>query len=294
MNSIDTEQIQFKLDPSVDNYAVMGNPIVHSKSPEIHLAFAHQTGHILNYQSIYVPVGKFDFAIRLFQQRGGKGLNITLPFKHDAHNLSVNMTHRAKTAAAVNTIKFNEGGVIEGDNTDGVGLVRDLHRNSIQLADMRILILGAGGAVSGILSPLLEQQPESITIANRTRAKAESLVSLHHSAKNLNVSGLAELEELGSFDMVINAISSGLNGELPVLPESIIDENCICYDMVYGNAETVFVSWSKSRGAKMALDGLGMLVEQAAESFYIWRGVRPETASVINMLRDSGLGARDS
>ncbi|MGK0297822.1 MAG: shikimate dehydrogenase [Gammaproteobacteria bacterium] len=286
MNSIDTEKFQIKLEPSVDNYAVMGNPIIHSKSPAIHLAFAHQTGQILNYQSIYVPVGKFDSAIRLFQELGGKGLNITLPFKHDAHNLSVNMTQRAKTAAAVNTIKFNEDGVIEGDNTDGAGLVRDLQRNSIQVVDKRILILGAGGAVSGILSPLLEQQPESITIANRTLVKAEALVSLHHTATNLIASGLSELEELGSFDVVINATSSGLNDELPVLPSSIIDEGSICYDMVYGIAETVFVSWSKSLGAKVALDGLGMLVEQAAESFYIWRGIRPDTVPVIEMLRN--------
>ena len=140
MISIDTEEIKFELDPSVDNYAVMGNPIIHSKSPKIHLAFAQQTGQILNYQSIFVPVCKFDSAIHLFQAHGGKGLNITLPFKHDAHNLSVNMTQRAKTAAAVNTLKFNEDGVIEGDNTDGAGLVQDLARNSIPIENKRLLI----------------------------------------------------------------------------------------------------------------------------------------------------------
>ena len=287
MNSVKTDTLNIQLDPVLDNYAVMGNPVAHSKSPQIHLAFAKQTNQKINYQSILVPAGKFTTAIQLFMEQGGKGLNITLPYKYDAFNLANNLTTRASDAKAVNFLSFKHKGIIEGDNTDGIGLVRDLKRNRFQINRKRVLIIGAGGAVRGVLGPLLDQNPESITIANRTVAKAESLVDEHDAASNLVAHGLTALGELGSFDVVINGTSSGLTGELPALPVSIIDKNSCCYDMVYGDSEPIFIQWCKSLGARIALDGLGMLVEQAAESYFIWRGIRPETDTVIAMLRDS-------
>ena len=287
MNSNDAGAVDIQLDPSVDNYAVMGNPVAHSKSPEIHHAFAQQTDQVLKYQSILVPPGVFESAIKLFSQLGGKGLNITLPYKQDAYDIVTSKSERAKRAAAANTLTFKADGSIVGDNTDGVGLVRDLERNGIHVNGKRLMIIGAGGAVRGVLGPLLEQNPESTVIANRTLSRAENLISSFHPNLNLAARGLSDMDSLGRFDLIINGTSSGLKGELPQLPESLIGTNTCCYDMVYGNSEPVFITWCKSLGVKIAIDGLGMLVEQAAESFYIWRGVRPETEPVIAMLRNT-------
>lgn len=285
MNSDVSGQLNIKLDPEVDNYAVMGNPVSHSKSPLIHKTFAEQTGQNIFYQAIFVELDGFTPAIEQFRDYGGKGLNITLPFKGEACHCATRLSDRARRAQAVNTLTFHDD-VMDGDNTDGIGLVHDLINNNIQVTNGRILIIGAGGAVRGVLSPLLDLEPESITVANRTFAKARDLVNSYEDQPELNACDLTELSKLGSFDLVINGTSSGLRGELPAAPESIIDANTACYDMVYGDKEPVFVSWCRKLGARIALDGLGMLVEQAAESFYIWRGVRPETAPVIEMLRN--------
>lgn len=277
--------ISIHLKPSIDNYCVMGNPIAHSKSPLIHHAFAEQVGHAIYYQSVLVQQGQFEGALAEFQKLGGKGLNITVPFKEDAWQAVEAMSTRAEKAGAVNTIWF-EKGKRQGDNTDGIGLVRDLLENEIKLKDKRLLILGAGGAVRGILDPILQQEPSSVLIANRTPERAETLVRRFSEYSNLDFCGLSQLDRQGNFDVVINGISAGLSGEQPELPEDIVVEGGCCYDMVYGNVDTPFVSWAKQHGAGMALDGLGMLVEQAAESFMIWRGVRPKTKPVIEMLRN--------
>lgn len=270
----------------------MGNPVAHSKSPQIHQAFARQTSQPLKYQAILVPPGHFETAVHAFRDAGGQGLNVTLPFKQDAWKLASIRTARAEIAGAVNTLSFAQSGEIKGDNTDGAGLLRDLERNSVPVTGSRILILGAGGAVRGILGPLLEKKPVSVLIANRTVARAESLVHEHTNFLNITACQLNELSTAVSFDLVINAISSGLQGQLPALPDTLIGNQACCYDMIYGDVETVFVRWAKQHGAALALDGLGMLVEQAAEAFYIWRGVRPQTAPVIKMLRESSLVAR--
>jgi shikimate dehydrogenase len=285
MISDETIHIDIRLEPDLDNYAVMGNPVYHSKSPLIHKVFAEQTGQKLFYQAIYVELNAFSSAIQTFSKHGGKGLNITLPFKGEAYQCATRLSDRARMAQAVNTLTFHKEGVVDGDNTDGIGLVRDLANNYIEVSGRRILIIGAGGAVRGILSPLLQLEPEGITVANRTFSRAQDLVSSYKGTSELVACELDTLARLGSFDLVINGTSSGLSGELPSLPESIINAETSCYDMVYGDIEPVFVKWSRNVGANIALDGLGMLVEQAAESFYIWRGVRPETAPVIAMLR---------
>lgn len=275
----------FRLDPALDNYAVMGNPVAHSKSPLIHQQFARQTHQAIRYHALLVPVGRFEDALRDFRKKGGKGLNITVPFKEAAWQSVSVRTCRAETAGAVNTISFIAGGETAGDNTDGVGLLRDLARNGIAIKDRRLLILGAGGAIRGVLGPLLEARPAELLIANRTVNKAESLVAARPYETGLKACSLNDLVNAGSFDLIINAISAGLHGELPPLPAGIIGTDTCCYDMVYGDTEPVFVRWARRQGAKVSLDGIGMLVEQAAESFFIWRGVRPETGPVIEMLR---------
>lgn len=266
----------------IDHYAVFGNPITHSLSPKIHSLFAAQSQQSIDYQAILVEEGKFDEAAYHFFQQGGKGFNITVPFKEDAFHYADELTARAKLAGAVNTLSY-DGQKCIGDNTDGIGLVNDLTINhDVKLTDKKILILGAGGAVKGVLGPLLEQQPKSITICNRTVSKAESLAKLFNDDKDrVDAQGY---EDLGnqSFDIVINGTSSSLNNELLPIPDSIFNENSISYDMMYSKEATVFQKWSLEFGAEKALDGLGMLIEQAAEAFYLWRGVRPETKPVIN------------
>ena len=280
------ESLVIAVDNTIDNYAVMGNPVAHSKSPLIHQAFALQTSQSIRYQAILVPLDGFTNAVHAFCAAGGKGLNITVPFKEEAWRLAVRRTPRAELAGAVNTLRFSLSGEIEGDNTDGTGLLRDLERNDVGLNDRRILILGAGGAVRGVIGPLMEKHPARLVIANRTISRAETLRSQFNQFKQLSICPLTDLATFSSFDLIINATSSGLHGELPPLPTSLIGPQTCCYDMVYGDVEPVFVRWAKQQKAQLALDGLGMLVEQAAESFYVWRGVRPATTPVIRMLRE--------
>ena len=277
-----------RLDSSIDNYCVMGNPVSHSKSPQIHAAFAEQTRQKIFYQAILVDEGKFKDAIKEFQHQGGKGLNITVPFKHDAWEASDQMSRRAERAVAVNTISFNDEGKIAGDNTDGIGLIRDLTINhKLSIKDKNILILGAGGAARGILDPLFDEQADRVVIANRTVNRAEKLVNIFSDRGDVSACGFDELVS-SNFDIVINATSASLQGDVLPLPEGLVNKNTCCYDMMYSAADTPFIGWAKAHGAGIALDGLGMLVEQAAESFFIWRGVRPETGLVIDLVRRGG------
>ena len=268
-----------------DEYAVMGNPIAHSKSPRIHSLFAQQTGEPIHYRAILVEVGKLPEAVAAFVAEGGKGLNITVPFKRDAWELVDERSRRAERAGAVNTIRI-EPGRLFGDNTDGVGLVNDLRHNlQIPLQDRRILLMGAGGAARGVLAPLLEQEPALLVIANRTPERAVDLAAEFADLGTVQGCGFAALENL-QFDVLINATAASLQGDLPPLPEGIVAEGACAYDMMYGARPTAFMKWAQWQGAEKVSDGLGMLVEQAAESFCIWRGVRPETAPVIAQLRE--------
>lgn len=273
---------------TLQHYAVMGNPIAHSKSPLIHAAFAHQTEQLIDYQAILVDTapGAFQTAVQQFQAQGGCGLNVTVPFKQEAWQLATQRTPRAERAGAVNTLWFSEG-KIHGDTTDGAGLVRDMLENHRgKFAQQRVLILGAGGAVRGVLEPILAEKPSCCVIANRTVAKAQALADIF--ALFGTVSGCAYGELQGQhFDVVINGTSASLQGEMPPLPADLLAENAWCYDMMYAKTATIFMRWAQQHGAVRTLDGLGMLVEQAAESFFIWRGVRPKTATVIERLRAS-------
>ena len=263
----------------------MGNPIKHSLSPRIHAAFAEQTKHAISYGAILVEINGFDNALQKFRRASGKGLNITVPFKQAAWVASGQLTERAEQAQAVNTLSFQDG-KIYGDNTDGVGLIRDLVSNHhVVIAQRNILILGAGGAVSGVLGALLNEQPASVMVANRTVSRARQLVERFAKQGNILYSSYEALADQ-QFDIIINGTSASLRGTIPPLPENILATTAICYDMMYANTDTPFVAWSRERAAKQSLDGLGMLVEQAAESFFIWRGIRPDTAPVIGMLRN--------
>jgi shikimate dehydrogenase len=276
--------MKIHLDSSIDNYAVMGNPVAHSKSPQIHAAFAEQTKQNIFYQAIQVDDGKFKAAIKEFQAQGGKGLNITVPFKGDAWEVSELRSNRAERALAVNTITFDDTGKINGDNTDGVGLIRDLTINhEISIKDKDILILGAGGAVRGILDPLFDEHPGKLVIVNRTVSRAEKLADIFSDRGEISACGYDELAG-SSFDIIINGTSASLQGEVPSLPENLLNDNACCYDMMYSMSDTPFVSWAKAHVASKVSDGFGMLVEQAAESFFIWRGVRPETGSVVKLV----------
>lgn len=272
----------------MDLYAVMGNPIAHSKSPQIHRLFAQQTGQPLRYEKRLVPVDGFAAAVRAFVAEGGKGLNVTVPFKQEAWALVDARSERAETAGAVNTILVHSDGRLYGDNTDGVGLVRDLHRNGVTLAGQQLLLLGAGGAARGVVPALLQEIPARITIANRTASKAEDLAARFGARTPLRGCGFEALAGQ-QYHVVINATSAGLGGEVPPLPEDLLGLGASCYDMVYAAEPTPFVRWARAHGACQALDGLGMLVEQAAESFALWRGVSPDTAPVIDVLREDML-----
>ncbi len=268
-----------------DHYAVIGNPIAHSKSPLIHAAFAEQTGEDLVYERILGDLDDFAGAVRRFLDAGGVGLNVTVPFKEAAWRLADERSPRAETALAVNTLIRLPDGRLRGDNTDGVGLVRDLSENhGCRLKGSSILLLGAGGASRGVLRPLLEAGPARLRIANRTAAKA---ITLAQEAATLGPVSGCGLEALAGeqFDLIINGTSAGLQAEVPPLPAGILRPGGWSYDMMYGDQPTAFVRWGLANGAAKALDGLGMLVEQAAESFFLWRGVRPRTAPVIQRLR---------
>ncbi|MDY6982818.1 MAG: shikimate dehydrogenase [Pseudomonadota bacterium] len=269
-----------------DRYAVMGNPVAHSKSPRIHAAFAKQCSQDLEYAALLVEPGTFNERVRAFFDAGGKGLNITVPFKQEAWELADVRSPQAELAGAVNTLLRDEIGRMQGHNTDGIGLVRDIVQNhGGELRDKAILILGAGGATRGIVLPLLHEGPARICIANRTVSKAEELAALF--APHGNVSACGGFEELRGqqFDWVLNATAASLQGELPPLPDDLLHANSWCYDLMYASEPTIFCRWAAAHGACKALDGLGMLVEQAAEAFWLWRGIRPDTAPVLAELR---------
>ncbi len=270
-----------------DQYAVMGNPINHSKSPQIHTAFAQQTGQNIQYTAIHVDVGGFEQAVSHFQAHGGKGLNVTVPFKLDAWKLSDSLSERAERAGAVNTLIFNTDGSIDGDNTDGVGLVNDIiHRLDWPIAGKKVLILGAGGAARGVIAPILEQQPEQLYIANRTASKAQELADVFADLGGISGGGYEALTEQ-CFDLVINATAASLQGKVPPLPDKLLSTPGYCYDMMYARQETAFMIWAEQQGVGHISDGLGMLVGQAAESFMLWRGVRPSVTPVIEAIRKS-------
>ena len=268
----------------MDQYRVFGNPIKHSRSPFIHQSFAKATKQELNYQTQLAEPDGFSSAIAEFIVQGGKGANVTVPFKEQALEISDELSDRARLAGAVNTLSFKNG-KIYGDNTDGEGLVQDLLRNHVQLENSRILLLGAGGAAKGVILPLLAQNPVSIVIANRTTSKAEVLIEQFNDRK-LNACGFEQASG-AIFDVIINATSASLSGKIPTISTSIITENTVCYDMVYGKDLTPFLGWAKAQGAAKVIDGIGMLVGQAAESFNIWRGVKPEVETVIEQLKTS-------
>ncbi len=271
---------------TIDRYAVFGNPIEHSKSPFIHARFAEQTGQQLIYTAELVELGDFDNAVAHFAESNGRGLNITVPFKQDAWQLATQRSERAERAGAVNTLVIRGTGDYFGDNTDGTGLARDLIKNyRLQLEDKNILIVGAGGAVRGVIEPLLSSKPASLTIANRTREKALQLAEDFSELGNIKGCGLDEFGS-DSYDIIINGTSASLSGKMPSLPATLINENTFCYDMMYAAEPTPFMHWARQHGAKQVVDGKGMLVEQAAESFRLWRGCQPETAAVIEALRN--------
>ncbi len=262
-----------------DRYAVFGHPIAHSKSPQIHAAFARQSGQDMHYEAILAPLDDFAGSIAEFIAAGGRGANVTVPFKEEAFRLVNRLSARAQHAGAVNTLTFDSGN-IAGDNTDGAGLVADLTRNlNCVLAGKRILLLGAGGAARGVIEPLLDQQPAELVIANRTVSRAQELVELF--AHGIRACSFDAADT--PFDIIINATAASLAGDLPPLSPRVFTQDTLAYDMMYGR-DTPFLDFARTHEARTA-DGLGMLVEQAAEAFYLWRGVRPDTAPVITSLR---------
>ena len=267
-----------------DQYAVFGNPINHSKSPAIHRQFAEQTAQDMHYAKQLIAEEEFETATLQFFAQGGKGLNITVPFKLRAFRVAHHLTARAQRAGAVNTLALQGDGQILGDNTDGIGMVHDMHNLGWELQNKRILILGAGGAVCGVLQPLLEENPAQIIIANRTFSKAEELVKQFGDLGDVQTRTFEKLAG-EQFDIVINGTSASLHGELPPLPENLLANNASCYDMMYGAEPTIFMRWAKENGAKKIADGLGMLIGQAAEAFYLWRHIRPEVIPVISLMR---------
>jgi shikimate dehydrogenase len=268
-----------------DRYAVFGNPIKHSKSPLIHSMFAQQCLQQMLYRAVRVELDGFAQAASKFFDDGGAGLNVTVPFKREAFEFAHRLSDRAARAGAVNTLTRAVDGVIEGDNTDGIGLVRDLKANlGWAVQGLRVLLIGAGGAARGVLEPLLQERPQALLVVNRTGARAAQLATEFAEVGPLE-GGAYDLIGARQFDLVINATSAGLSGSMPELPGSLLTERSCCYDMVYGAEPTPFMRWSAFHTAWAVADGLGMLVEQAAESFLIWRGVRPQTGPVINELR---------
>ena len=268
----------------IDRYGVMGYPVSHSRSPVIHRLFALQTEQSMQYELLQVSPDKLETAVRQFQRTGGKGLNITVPHKQEVAKLADLLSDRARQAGAVNTLTFQDSG-ITGDNTDGIGLLRDLVVNlGLHIEDASILILGAGGSTRGIVGPLLEMRPASLRIANRSLDKAEELMEHFSSPANVSVCRFNAVPVADAYDLVINATSAGLHGETPPYPAEAITENTFCYDLSYGLTPTPFSVWAREAGASRSVMGWGMLVEQAAESFHIWRGIRPDTAPVLKQM----------
>ena len=270
-----------------ERYAVIGNPIAHSKSPEIHHLFAEQTGENILYEKILGDEHNFNATAVKFFSTGGKGLNITLPFKNDAYDFVDQLTDYAKHSKAVNTIIPQANGVFLGANTDGIGLLRDLKKTlRLQLLSKNILIIGAGGAVQGIVEPLLGEKPAKLLIANRTLSKARSIADSFKNIGEIQTCGLHEIP-LKPFDLVVHATSAVLYDQQLELPPEIIGSQTCCYDLVYSDMDTPFMQWAKNHNAQQTADGFGMLLEQAAESFYLWRGKRPDTAMAYNYLRQN-------
>lgn len=268
-----------------DRYAVIGHPVAHSRSPFIHERFARQTGQDLTYERIETGPSSFSPAALAFFAEGGRGLNVTMPFKPEAARLCTELTPRAQRAGAVNTLHLLPDGTLAGDNTDGTGLVRDLLDNQgLAVAGRRVLLLGAGGAARGVLAPLLELQPRALVVANRSAERAHELARLFADAGP--VSG-CDFGGLGNepFDLLVNATSASLAGEALPLPPTVAEAHSFCYDMAYGAEDTPFMRWAQARGCTRSAMGLGMLVEQAAEAFLFWRGVRPDTAAVLAALK---------
>ena len=272
-----------------DRYAVIGNPVAHSKSPFIHAEFARQTAQDLVYERILAPLDRFASAVEDFRAEGGIGLNVTLPFKLEAFRLASECSARAQEAQAVNTLKF-EGSAVYGDNTDGVGLVRDIQLNlGFHIEGRDVLVMGAGGAAQGALGALLDEKPARLVVANRTVEKAEVLAERWRAGRSLSAeiiraSGYVELAAQ-QFDLIVNCTAASLSDTAPDLPQGMFARDCLAYDMVYGKGMTPFLELALSQGAGRLADGIGMLVEQAAESFLVWRGVRPQTRPVIEALK---------
>ena len=275
----------------MSKYAVLGNPVSHSKSPLIHSMFAQQTDQTMSYVAISLEENEFEGFVRNFFADGGGGLNVTVPYKGNAFALAASCSPRAELAQAVNTLFLDVNGDICGDNTDGVGLVTDLKlNNKVAIGGQRVLILGAGGAVRGIMAALVYEQASAITIVNRDVSKAELLAEEMQSMAPIEAMSYSMLQEVANkgrrYDLIINGTSSSLFGEMPELDAKLIAPDCCCYDLMYSATDTPFVQWAKLEGARISIDGLGMLVEQAAEAFALWRGVRPNTASVMAHLRE--------
>ena len=268
----------------IDRYGVMGDPVAHSRSPVIHRLFAMQTNQELQYELLQVAPAKLDSAIHQFRDTGGKGLNITVPHKQAVTKLLDASSERAQLAGAVNTLVFKDGHTY-GDNTDGIGLQIDLTLNlGIELHEANILILGAGGATRGIVSPLLEANPQQLVIANRTLSRAQSIVDTFSDQGAISACRFEDVGTLPIYDLVINATSAGFKGETPPYPEAAISEHTVCYDLSYGLSPTPFSQWASEHGAARSVMGWGMLVEQAAASFQLWRGVRPDTVAVLKQM----------
>ena len=271
------------LESVADRYAVIGNPIEHSKSPQVHALFAQQTGQAMQYERLLAPIDRFAERVHGFIAQGGRGANVTVPFKLEAFALAQALTPRAQAAGAVNTLSFSADG-IKGDNTDGIGLVRDITLNAgVPLRNRSVLLLGAGGAARGVILPLIEENIAGLVIANRTQPRAMELAQqFSHSGVPVSSAAFEQLDQC--FDVIINATSASLDSALPPLPDGVFGPETLAYDMMYGAQPTIFMQHAARHGAAVR-DGLGMLIEQAAESFFIWRGVRPETAPVYQWLR---------
>ncbi len=270
-----------------DKYAVFGHPIGHSLSPLIHRLFAEALAQDMEYTAVDVEAVFFVQELAKFCTEGGVGANITLPFKGTCFHLIAETTQRASLARAVNTLIRMDNDTWRGDNTDGFGLLNDLQSNlGVDLHDARILIVGAGGAAQGIIAPLLSSLPSELVITNRNPEKAHLLAQQFAAWSQTQAASFPELSRIGSFDLVIHATSAGLSGQCPSLPKTVVRKNSICYDISYSHAAQPFCKWAKKVGVERVHDGLGMLVEQAAESFYLWRGLRPQTLSVIHFLRE--------
>lgn len=266
-------------------YAVLGNPINHSLSPRIHAQFAKQTRQEMIYEAIQVFEGDFPFILKNFLQQAGQGVNVTIPYKEDAYKCVTQHTMLASQAKAVNTVRLEKDGTMTGENTDGTGLVRDLSEYyGHSLENKMILLLGGGGAVRGVLPALLNKHPRYIIIANRTRDKAVTIAT-DFDKENIGACGFDDLNNVHP-DFIINGTAASLSGEILPIPSSLLKHHPVCYDMMYGEKAKPFLNWAQSNGAAVCYSGIGMLVEQAAESFYFWRNVKPDTAEVRRVLSD--------